>query len=76
MDRVRLYRDGSLPLCPVLSLLVPGLGQWGQWRFLAACFWVVLGMSLGYSGHGLWVHMLAAAEAWYWREQHSVTIGV
>ena len=60
-------------LAAVLSLVIPGLGQIYNGKFLRAIFWFIVtpGMWFGTGGWFGWVcHVIAAYTAYSWAKHH------
>ena len=62
-------------LAGVLSLLIPGIGQLYNGRFLAALFWLIItpGFWIGTGGTLGWVcHLISAYTAYSYAKEHPV----
>lgn len=58
----------------VLSLIVPGIGQIYNGKFLRGIFWLIVtpGFWIGSGGTLGWVcHLIAAYTAWSWAKRHA-----
>jgi TM2 domain-containing membrane protein YozV len=59
----------------VLSLLIPGVGQVYNGKFLRGIFWFIVtpGLWIGSGGTLGWIcHVLAAYTAYHWAKAHPV----
>jgi TM2 domain-containing membrane protein YozV len=60
-------------IAAVLSLIVPGVGQIYNGKFLRGLFWLIItpGFWIGTGGLGGWVcHLASAYTAYRWAHQH------
>ena len=64
-------------LAGILSLLVPGIGQFYNGRILAGIFWLIItpGFWLGTGGMLGWVcHLISAYTAYSYAKEHRVRV--
>ncbi len=57
----------------VLSLLVPGVGQFYNGKFFRGLFWLIItpGLWLGTGGFFGWIgHVASAYTAYHWAKEH------
>jgi TM2 domain-containing membrane protein YozV len=73
MEKIMNYHEKNPGIAAVLSLIVPGIGQIYNGRFLWGIFWLIVtpGFWIGTAGLFGWIfHLLSAYQAYRQAERH------